>query len=290
MNVTGLASGVIAISAGELHTCALTAAGGVECRGWNREGQLGNGSTVNSSTPVDVSGLASGVSAIAAGGEYTCALTSSGGVNCWGYNGHGTLGNGTNSASLTPVDVSGLTSGVSKISAGRYHVCAVTTGGGAKCWGKGEFGELGNGTLVGTNTPVNVSGLGSGVSAIAAGDFFSCAIAAGGISKCWGRNGLGQLGNGTTTASSLPVDVAGLCHGSSTITAGEKHACALAVNGEARCWGENSKGQLGNDHPLTAQYPWMLWGCLVGISTLPPLLRIPVRGDRERCGLVLGRK
>lgn len=246
VDVTGLASGVVAVSAGEYHTCALTAGGGVKCWGWNSYGQLGNGSTEDSYMPVDVTGLTSGVSAIAAGGGFTCALTSSGGVKCWGYNGHGALGNGSYNDSPTPVDVSGLTSGISKITTGGFHACAVTSMGAAKCWGKGEFGELGDGNQVGSSTPVNVSGLASGVISIAAYGFHSCAVTTGGGSMCWGRNEIGQLGNGTTADSPVPVVVSGLASGSSVITAGYLHSCALAANGEARCWGENADGQLGN--------------------------------------------
>ena len=108
---------------------------------------------------VVVSGLASGVSAIAAGEGHTCALTTSGGLKCWGYNYNGQVGDGTTMQRITPVAVSGLASGVSAIASGRFHTCALTTAGGLKCWGENNSGELGDGTVTNRATPVAVSGL-----------------------------------------------------------------------------------------------------------------------------------
>jgi hypothetical protein len=103
--VSGLASGVSAIAAGDVHTCARTTEGGVKCWGWNFYGQLGDGTTTKRHRPVNVSGLVSGVSAITAGGAHTCARTAGGGVKCWGDNEYGQLGDGTTTTRLTPVNV-----------------------------------------------------------------------------------------------------------------------------------------------------------------------------------------
>ncbi len=155
-------SGVTAITAGYDHTCALTTAGGAKCWGWNGEGQLGDNTTTQRLTPVNVSGLASGVTAITAGFEHTCVLTAAGGVKCWGWNGRGQLGDNTTTERLTPVDVVGLASGVAAITVDGLHTCALTAAGGVKCWGSNGGGKLGDNTTTDRWTPVNVVGLAGG--------------------------------------------------------------------------------------------------------------------------------
>jgi alpha-tubulin suppressor-like RCC1 family protein len=195
---------------------------------------------------VDVSGLTSGVTALAAGGYHTCALLAGGGVKCWGANGTGQLGDGSTTQHNTPEDVKDLESGVVGLTAGALHTCAALAGGGAKCWGYNLYGQLGDGTITDSLTPVPVSGLTTGVAALGAGGNHTCALLAGGGVKCWGFNEDGQLGDGATTDSSTPVDVSGLTNGAASVTAGGRHTCAGLEAAGVKCWGNNDYGQVGD--------------------------------------------
>ncbi len=264
VDVTGLSSGATAITAGGTHVCALTTGGGVKCWGNNFAGAVGDGTTNDRYVPVDVTGLTSGVTAITAGGSHTCALTTTGGVKCWGYNEAGELGNGTTAYATTPVDVTGLTSGVTAIDAGGSQTCALTTAGGVKCWGYNTAGQLGNGTTTEAHTPVDVTGLSSGVARINIGAYQSCAVTSVGGIKCWGQNSYGQLGNGGTTNSSTPVDVIDLANGVAEISVGKQHVCAVTTTGGLKCWGSNVVGQLGNGDFITT-----VPGAVVGHTFTP---------------------
>lgn len=253
--VVGLTSGVDTIGAGMIHSCALTTGGGVKCWGANGFGQLGDGSDTERQSPVDVLGLGSGVQAISTGGEHSCALTTGGGVKCWGANDYGQLGDNSTTERYAPVDVSGLGSGVQAISAGRFHTCAVTMGGAVKCWGANDDGQLGDATNTERHAPVDVSGLALGVQAIGTGYAHSCAMTSGGAVKCWGSNSWGQLGDGGSPGSLVPVDVSGLGSGAQSIGLGSDHSCAVVDGGQVKCWGSNQYGQLGNNSIEDAPTP-----------------------------------
>jgi alpha-tubulin suppressor-like RCC1 family protein len=234
----------IAVTAGSVHTCVLTSGGGVKCWGNNSLGQLGNGATTGGNTPVDVVGLTSGVIAVAAGGSATCAITSGGGLKCWGDNTYGQLGTGSTAGSRTPVDVKGLTSGVKAVAVGLLSACAITTRGGVKCWGYNKSGALGNGSTIDSRTPVDVSSLASGVKAVAVGQSYTCALTTRGGVQCWGfwvdPNNI--LGNPRHVA---PVAFAGLTSGVAAIAVPD-NICALMSGGGLRCEGDNSYGQLAD--------------------------------------------
>ena len=178
-----------------------------------------------------------------------------GSLRCWGYNTSGQLGDGTLDARAAAMPVPSLSAGVTSISAGRDYTCAVTTGGGVKCWGANTFGELGDGTRVARTTPADVVGLTSGVVALGSAEGRTCALTAQGSVKCWGSNQQGALGDGTNVAfRTTPVDVLGLSSGVATLSVGNFHACVLMTTGTMRCFGYNAFGQLG-DGSLTNRAP-----------------------------------
>ena len=266
VDVSGLTSGAAAVTAGGFHACALTSAGGVKCWGNNGSGQLGDGSTTARTTPVDVSGLTSGVAAVATGEQHTCALTIAGGVKCWGDNSGGQLGDGTTSTRRTAVDVSGLTSGVAAVAAGGFHTCALTTAAGVKCWGSNRYGQIGDGSTSTRRTAVDVSGLTSGVATVAAGMEHTCILTTAGGVKCWGHNASGKLGDMTTATRTMPVDVSGLISGVAGVSAGWNHTCALTTGAGLKCWGYNAHGQVGDGQPLS----WTPQQ-VVGFEGVPPV-------------------
>ena len=245
--VTGLPSAVAAIAAGDSHTCALGVDGGVRCWGNNLNGQLGDGTNTQSSAPVSVTGLSSGVSSIAAGDNHTCAGLAAGGITCWGWGTQGQLGANSTASSNVPVAVQGLTAGVAavEISAGYQHTCATLSDGATKCWGRNNFGQLGIGSLTPSRsvTAVQPVGLGTGTTAVVAGGNHTCVVQSGAV-KCFGLNGAGQLGNGAVVNATSPVAVTGLT-GIDAVAAGGSHSCSLATDGGVSCWGLNQEGELG---------------------------------------------
>lgn len=275
VDVVGLTSGVVAVATGAHHSCALTDTGRVKCWGRNDGGQLGNGTTDNSSTPVSVQGLAGGATAIAAGAGWVCALTRAGGVKCWGWNAYGQLGGGTSDETSTrPVGVSGLTSGVRAISTNGLHACALTTAAEVKCWGSSSDPASPNPKKTDSRVPVEVPRVGMGDTGISAGGLHACAITRSGGVKCWGTNRDGELGNGSTVDSYRPVDVATLSDGVTALGVGSTddflptHSCALTLGGDVKCWGPNRDGQLGNGSTVGSSRPVAVSGLTSGIVAI----------------------
>jgi len=266
--VTGLTDAVSVTYNGFAGYCAILAGGAVDCWGYNANGQLGNG-TVNGpvgpgggdayDTPQAVTGLTDVVSLNATGAS-TCALLSSGGVDCWGDNGDGELGNGTTGGPDgddgydTPQAVSGIADAVSL-----GDFCAVLSTGGVDCWGSNIDGTLGNGTIGGPDpgdgydTPQAVTGITDAVS-VAKDDNSNCALRSTGAVDCWGDNSSGQLGNSTINGPigpagnmgyDTPQVVTGLTDAAS-VTSDLDNYCAILSTSAVDCWGINNHGQLGN--------------------------------------------
>ena len=164
--------------------------------------------------------------------------------------------------------MSGPGSGVVAIAAGGAHTCAVTRGGGVLCWGDNSIGQLGDGTKTDRMIPVPAVGLGTGVAAIAAGAFHTCALTAGGAVLCWGNNYAGQLGDRTETPRLTPAAVSGLAGGVVAITVGDGHTCALTTDGAVVCWGGNSVGQLGDGTRTNRLTPTATSGLGSGVVVL----------------------
>ncbi|MCB0977911.1 MAG: hypothetical protein KDB02_10680 [Acidimicrobiales bacterium] len=252
VTVSGL-TGVVAVSAGNEHTCAALASGVLKCWGANDNGQLGDDSgSDHSTTPVTVTGLVGkSVFAVSASKFHTCAALTDGTARCWGFNGSGRLGNGTNVSSTTPVVVSGLT-GVADITTGDAFSCALRTDGSVRCWGSNNDGQLGNGSYDNSKVPVSPSGI-TDATSITTGEFHTCVTRTNGSVRCWGSDSDGQLGNGAAGPSTTPVTVEGLT--ASTVSAGLLHTCALTPTGGAKCWGMNDNGQLGNGTEVSSNSP-----------------------------------
>ena len=264
--LSAAASVVPQITAGDYHTVALMSDGTVKTWGYNEYGQLGDGTTSNSSTPLTVIGLEGAVTAIAAGSNHSVTLMSDGSVRTWGDNNSGQLGNNSNSNSSTPVGVIGLGGTVTAIAAGVYHTVALMSDGTVKAWGNNGYGQLGDGTTTHSSKPVTVTGLGGAVTAIAAGDYHTVALMSDGTVKTWGYNEYGQLGDGTTNNSSTPVTVTGLAGMVTLIAAGDCYAAALMSNGTLKTWGNNEYGQLGDSTNSNSSTPVTVTG-LAGTVT-----------------------
>jgi cysteine-rich repeat protein len=278
VNVGGTA---VQVAAGGVHTCALLASGKVRCWGWGGHGLLGYGNTNNigdNETPASAGDVNIGGSVIqiATGSRHTCALLTSGAVRCWGKGSNGQLGYGDTKhvgdnefpSTIGDVAVGGA---VIQITAGERHTCALLASGNVRCWGSGEYGQLGYGHTndIGDDevpASANYVDVGGKVVQIAAGTFHTCALLSWGAVRCWGAGNFGRLGYGNienigddeTPASAGNVSVGGTAI---QIEAGDIHTCARLDSGAIRCWGAGSAGIIGygntnhigdDEHPSTA--------------------------------------
>jgi alpha-tubulin suppressor-like RCC1 family protein len=234
-------------------TCGIATSGSGYCWGLNSTGQLGNGTTTNSTTvPVQISGtwvqLATGGSAAEpsytnapAVAYVTCGVKSDNSGWCWGGNANGELGNGTTTESNSPVQVTGSWRGIWPSGYG-FHTCGLTTVGALWCWGYGQYGQLGQGNTSDSASPVQIAGTWSSVSV---GGLQTCAINTSNALYCWGLNTSGQLGDGTVTNRTSPVQISGAWAKISTGGPTAASTCGIKTDGTVWCWGSNVYGQLG---------------------------------------------
>lgn len=243
---------VTGFSLGGNHSCAVTTDGAAKCWGLNSSGQLGDGSATRRATPVTVSGLSSGVKAVAAGTSHSCALLLSGEVRCWGQNTSGQLGNGQIISTNAPVQA--IPGAVTEISAGGSGTCVVKNGG-AYCWGYNATYRVGNG-LSGNvvSTPTAVSTLSSNVAKIETALNRSCAVTTDGALYCWGTSTYGELGVLPLSAiQPTPALIVG--SGVSSVSLGVNHTCYQTTGGSLRCFGLGTQGQLGDGQATNTATP-----------------------------------
>lgn len=282
VRVTGLDQGVIAIAAGESHTCAAKDDGSVLCWGSNALAQLGNGTQgfTPVTAPVVVSGLGN-VRALALGTSHSCALRTDDALWCWGSSGFGqiSLSGGQRTTPLL------IATGVSAASAGDAHTCLLLPSGAVRCMGYTLFGQLGRGDdppFIGDPTLADVIGLASGASGIGLGGNHSCAtLLAGGV-RCWGNNEQRQIGNGSSALRfGLPQTVSGIDAVQQQVVAGSDFSCALDAGGGVACWGSNVFGQAGTGAE-TQSYP-----VPTSVQGLPAAVRQLSAGEGHVCAVTV---
>ncbi len=259
--VPGISTAVSLASDDDLSYCAVLSTGGMKCWGVNTDGELGNGTTSGPDgedgydTPQAVTGITKARSATSDNKYGYCAVLSTGGVDCWGYDFFGQLGNGAfgghNGAPAvydSPQTVTGVTHAVSVTSDGGDGYCAVLSTGGVNCWGD----VLGNGTTDDADVSVAVTGISNAVSVTSDWNASYCAVLSTGGVDCWGRNNSGELGVGNTSVPDgvdgydTPQAVTGITNAVSVQSDGYSGYCAVLATGMMKCWGENYFGELGN--------------------------------------------
>jgi len=279
------------VAAGAAHSCAVVSTtvstGNVLCWGFNRYGQLGDASTSWSAAPVQVHGITNAVQA-AAGEEHSCAVLATGHVDCWGLDDEGQLGDGSSKGpqrcnempcSRVPVEVQGITDAI-QVTAGRLHTCALLATGHVYCWGSDYYGQLGigNSTYGSQPSPVEVKGI-TEATQLGAGLDHTCATLSSGHVDCWGANGYGQLGDGTSSGPEVCYGYAGPCSTTAVEAQGITNAigvsgggaeaspdwrggstCTALATGQVDCWGANDDGQLGDGTFASSDTPMEVQG------------------------------
>ncbi len=231
-------------AAGNGHTCSVRSDGQVHCWGWNSWGQLGDSTTNDSPTPIQIGDEPVWLD-VAAGANHSCAIRDDRVLFCWGRNDYGQLGSGTEDDQPVPTEADSGESWAN-LSAGSTHSCGVTTDGGLFCWGNNVVGQVGNGKSGALQTSPSPEPIANNTSwkTVQAGDSHSCAITTAGALWCWGNNVRGQLGDGTEDNRLEPLEIVPGT-GWHSVDAGYFHSCAIRDDQTMWCWGDNAFGQLG---------------------------------------------
>lgn len=237
-----VSDGSLLSTAKSSHICAISN-GQARCWGWNGTGQLGDGTVSQATRPIEVLGGQS-FSAMSAGSDHTCGVSTSGVAFCWGLNNDGRLGDSTLTRSTVPRRVWGSFT-FSQIALGASHTCGLRTDGAIACWGSRASGAAGGPvSSAGYRIPTVIPGANLYRQVVAGGDF-TCGLTTAGLAFCWGNNDVGQLGNGSLAASGTPtLSASGRVF--EQLAAGNNHACGLSPNGDVYCWGWGADGQLGS--------------------------------------------
>ncbi|MCL2825215.1 MAG: hypothetical protein FWD57_14590 [Polyangiaceae bacterium] len=251
---------VVSISAGSIHTCAISTAAGTHCWGYNAFGLLGDGTTANRRGVVRVIEPQLQATSVSVGNGHACILTSNGAVYCWGRNKSGAVGDGSKDDRIVPTPVVGLSSGVVAMSAGGRISCAVTKAGNVLCWGHNYNQCIGDGTRIDRLVPTPVVGLELPVVAISAGEASVCAITSNQGVVCWG--GYPRFGSGADAVDErlAPKPIPWLETGVIAVSSGNGHACAITDCSALKCWGYNQLGQLGDGTEMDREYPTQVMG------------------------------
>jgi len=243
-----------AISAGSSHTIAIKTDGTLWAWGSNNAGQLGDSTTTQRNSPVQI-GTAANWASISAGNGHTIAIKTDGSLWAWGYNQYGQLGDGNNTDRNSPMQIGSATNWAS-ISAGNSHTIAIKTDGSLWAWGDNYYGQLGDGTNADKNSPVQI-GTATNWSSISVGYYHTIAIKTDGSLWAWGYNGNGQLGDGTSVPKNTPVHI-GTATNWSSISVGNYHTIAMKTNGSLWAWGNNYNGQLGDGTNTDKNTPYQI--------------------------------
>jgi len=252
---------VVALAAGERHTCALLDTNRIRCWGFGGDLALGNGNahpeTVgDDETPAEAGDAivygSTAFQSLTAGDHHTCMLDANGSVKCWGDSPEGALGYGyaTKTGGWLGWVPLGTSAPVVHLAAGCEHTCALLEGGDVRCWGHAASIGHGGADNIGDDEPaskVDVLTFDAPVVELAAGHRHTCALSVEGKVRCWGMGGYGALGGGETRSAPSAEDAAVVDLGGHAvgIAAGRRHTCALLEGGTVRCWGDGAHGALG---------------------------------------------